>query len=267
MIFYLDFEATQPENEIIAIGAVAENGATFHSLVKPQLSSISKWVSDLTHISPEDLEKAFTIDRVLVDFDAWVAVQEPDFMKCEFISYGDDAQFIKHTIPAITEEHPFLVASGLYFRIKDGTKETFKFFKGSISLLKAFNYIQEQEHKQSHNPLEDAMMLKRVYDYMNHHEPLPQHPYRPAKATPQEEQIPYSNYRIVCKRKTKKHKEYYEFNTFDEAVDWILNEKLNEKERDKTRRDTIEKNLKKAIDKIGSKYFTYNWNKVKKEVV
>ena len=50
MKFYIDFEATQPENEIIAIGAVAENGATFHSLVKPQLSSISKWVSDLTHI-------------------------------------------------------------------------------------------------------------------------------------------------------------------------------------------------------------------------
>ena len=58
MIFYLDFEATQPENEIIAIGAVTENGSTFHSLVKPQFSSISQFVSDLTHISQEDLEKA-----------------------------------------------------------------------------------------------------------------------------------------------------------------------------------------------------------------
>ena len=46
MKFYIDFEATQPENEIIAIGACAENGATFHSLVKPQLSSISPYVSD-----------------------------------------------------------------------------------------------------------------------------------------------------------------------------------------------------------------------------
>lgn len=49
MIFYLDFEATQPENEIIAIGAVAENGATFHSLVKPQFSSIFNFISQMTH--------------------------------------------------------------------------------------------------------------------------------------------------------------------------------------------------------------------------
>ena len=265
MNIYLDFEATQPENEIIAIGAVAENGATFHSLVKPQLSSISKWVSDLTHISPEDLEKAFTIDRVLADFDEWVRIQESDFMKCEFISYGDDAQFIKHTIPAITEEHPFLVASSLYFRIKDGTKETFKFFKGSISLLKAFNYIQEQEHKQNHNPLEDAIMLKKVYDYMNHHEPLPQHPYRSAKVESQNNKGLYSTYRIVCRR-NKKHKEYYNFETFNEAVDWLMN-RLPENERNKTKRETIEKNLKKAIDKIGSKYFDYTWSKVKKEAV
>ena len=56
MKFYIDFEATQPENEIIAIGAVAENNATFYSLIKPQLSSISPYISQMTHISVEDLE-------------------------------------------------------------------------------------------------------------------------------------------------------------------------------------------------------------------
>ena len=70
MKFYIDFEATQPENEIIAIGAVAENGATFHSLVKPQLSSISPYISHMTHISAEDLEWAPDINKALIEFDA-----------------------------------------------------------------------------------------------------------------------------------------------------------------------------------------------------
>ena len=78
MNFYIDFEATQPENEIIAIGAVAENGATFHSLVKPQFSSISKYVSDLTHITAEDLEKAPTVNEILIQFDSWIMSQEPE---------------------------------------------------------------------------------------------------------------------------------------------------------------------------------------------
>ena len=83
MKFYIDFEATQPANEIIAIGAVAENGATFHSLVKPQLSSISPYVSQLTHISADDLKTAPTIDKVLIDFDLWVMTQENNIMKAK----------------------------------------------------------------------------------------------------------------------------------------------------------------------------------------
>ena len=109
MIFYLDFEATQPENEIIAIGAVAENGSTFHSLVKPQFSSISQFVSDLTHISQEDLEKAPVIDVALKEFDRWVMNQELNIMNCRFVTYGDDKKFLQATLPAIktsTTLHP-----------------------------------------------------------------------------------------------------------------------------------------------------------------
>ena len=119
MLFFLDFEATQPENEIIAIGAVAENGATFYSLVKPQLSSISQYVSQLTHISAEDLEKAPNINQVLRDFDLWLMIQESNIMKCRFISYGDDSQFLKATLPAITEQHAFTVAAILMAKIEN----------------------------------------------------------------------------------------------------------------------------------------------------
>lgn len=98
MRFYINFEATQPENEIISIGAVAENGATFHTLVKPQLSSISPYVSQLTHISAEDLKTAPIIDKAFIDFDLWVMHQEKNVMNCRFISYGDDDKFVKCTL-------------------------------------------------------------------------------------------------------------------------------------------------------------------------
>ena len=157
MKFYIDFEATQPENEIIAIGAVAENGATFHTLVKPQLSSISKWVSDLTHISPEDLEKAPNIDKALIDFDLWMMSQESDIMKCRFIAYGDDSKFIKSTLPAITNDHAVTCAAILMAKIEDCSAETKRFFHGTIKLIHAFNYVQSVETEQKHNPLEDAI--------------------------------------------------------------------------------------------------------------
>ena len=119
MKFYIDFEATQPENEIIAIGACAENGATFHTLVKPQLSSISTYVSQLTHISPEDLETAPTINEALIQFDSWVMEQEKNIMNCRFISYGDDDKFIKSTLSAITDDHAFTCAAILMAKIEN----------------------------------------------------------------------------------------------------------------------------------------------------
>ena len=82
MKFYIDFEATQPENEIIAIGAVAENGTAFYSLVKPQLSSISPYISQMTHISFDDLAWAPDINKALIEFDAWVMAQESNIMDC-----------------------------------------------------------------------------------------------------------------------------------------------------------------------------------------
>ena len=165
MRFYIDFEATQPENEIIAIGACAENGATFHSLVKPQLSSISKWVSDLTHISAEDLEKAPTIDETLIAFDSWMMSQESNIMNCQFIAYGNDDKFIKSTLPAIKDQHAFTVAAVLMAKIEDCYDATRKFFHGTIKLVHAFNYVQSVETEQKHNPLEDAMMLQKVYEF------------------------------------------------------------------------------------------------------
>ena len=261
MKFYIDFEATQPENEIIAIGAVAENGATFHTLVKPQLSSISKWVSDLTHISPEDLEKAPNIDKALIDFDLWMMSQESDIMKCRFISYGDDDKFVKSTLPAITNEHAFTVAAILMAKIEDCSAETKRFFHGTIKLVHAFNYVQAAETEQKHNPLEDAMMLQKVYEYTQTHEPLPAHPLNKNFSEIVEYKSPSGTF--YC-RGTGKNAKERSFASCEDAIDWLIKDVMRAKEPEAIHRDRIMKNIMKAV-RTKKAYCSLKWRRVKEE--
>lgn len=226
MRFYLDFEATQPKKEIISIGAVAENGSTFHSLVKPQLSSMNKFISNMIHVSPEELE--------------------PDIMKCRFISYGDDSKFVKATIPAITDEHAFTTAAVLLLKIEDSTKDTFKFFHDPISLIKAFNYIQEEEN----NSLEDAIMLKKVYEYTLNNEPLREHPFR-SKNENLIQEMPSGIF--WCKKKKQGR---INFNSCEEAINWLIeNEIGNNKNR-------MANKIMMSIRK-NKPYFGYSWGREK----
>ena len=259
MNIYIDIEATQPENEIIAIGAVAENGNTFYSLVKPQLSSISKFVSDLTHLSEEDLEKEKTIDEVLVKFDLWVMEQESNIMKCRFLSYGNDSQFFKSTLPAIKTEHAFTVAAILMAKIEDCYESTRQFFRGGIRLIHAFNYIQETETKQKHDPLEDAMMLQKVFEYTQTHEPLPAHPLNKNFNDIMEQQTNKMPSGTFYCRKGKNGKEM-SFNSCDDAITWLINEVMNVPDPESVHRDRVMKNIMKSI-RTKQTYCEYKWRR------
>lgn len=263
MKFYIDFEATQPENEIIAIGAVAENGATFYTLVKPQLSSISPYVSQLTHISPEDLEKAPNIDKALIDFDLWVMSQESDIMNCQFIAYGNDDKFIKSTLPAIKDQHAFTVAAILMAKIEDCYDATRKFFHGTIKLVHAFNYVQSVETEQKHNPLEDAMMLQKVYEYTQTHEPLPAHPLSKNFSEIVDYKSPSGVF--YCHGTGKNAKER-SFASCEDAIDWLIKDVMRAKEPETIHRDRIMKNIMKAV-RTKKAYCSLKWRRVKEEEV
>ena len=266
MIFYIDFEATQPENEIIAIGAVAENGSTFYTLVKPQLSSISQYVSELTHISPADLEKAPNIDKALIDFDLWMMSQESDIMKCRFIAYGDDSKFVKSTLPAIKHQHAFTVAAILIAKIEDCYDDTRKFFHGTIKLVHAFNYVQSTETEQKHNPLEDAMMLQKVYEYTQTHEPLPCHPLNKefdAAMANHTAKMPSGIF--WCKHANGgKNSKVYNFATCDEAIDWLIEKVMRHPNPEIVHRDRVMTNIMKSV-RTGRKYCDYRWFRKKEE--
>lgn len=260
MIFYLDFEATTPEQEIIAIGAVAENGSTFCSLVKPQLSSMSQFISQLTHISQENLEKAPVIDAALREFDRWVMDQEPNIMNCRFISYGDDKKFLKASLPAIKSISAFYAASALIVKMEDCASETKKFFHGNIRLIDAFNYVQSLNDKQNHDPLEDALMLQTVHNYMRNNEPLNAHPLSKASKTIEEVKMPSGTF--WCQHKDGGKNIRY-FDNFDKVVEWLVPNVMHA-DINVVRKDKIMVNIMRAIRKE-SFYCGYRWGRVKDE--
>lgn len=257
MNFFIDIEATQPENEIIAIGVAAENGATFYSLVKPQLSSISQYISQMTHISAEDLEKAPDINQALIDFDLWMMRQESDIMKCRFIAYGDDSKFIKATLPAITEEYAFIAAAILMAKIEDCYEDTRKFFHGPIKLIHAFNFVQSMSVEQQHDPLEDALMLQKVFEYTQMNEPLIAHPFNPNHPA---EQVRMPSGNFWCIKSGKRR----DFATCEDAIEWLIYDEMKMKNPEQVHRDRIMKNIMKAI-RTKKCYCSYKWYRKKEE--
>ena len=122
MKFFIDFEATQ-ENEIVSIGIVAENGQTFYSLVKPQFSSISQYISQLIHISNEMVEAENTLDEVFNVIYQWLLSQCPNLAEWEFLAYGTDNKFISASMKNIHSEKATIIAALMIAKMTDVYKD------------------------------------------------------------------------------------------------------------------------------------------------
>ena len=261
MNFYVDFEATQPEQEIISIGAVADNGMTFHSLIKPQFSSVSKYISDMTGITQSDVETAKTFDCVMRDFYQWCAIQESYLIKWNFYSYGDsDIDFLKHTLQNVISENALIITSLMIATMKDYSKDVTKYFHSTTSLIKAFNYLKELDNKQKHNALEDAKMLAEVYSKISNQPPLEQNPFKLAQRE-QEAQYTFPSGRFFCKGLGKNSKER-EFADIHEAIEWIINTNIRAEDREAVHRDRMATKIMKSIRKQ-SNYIGYKWRREK----
>lgn len=77
MKYFIDFEATEYSNEIISIGCVDENGREFYSLVQPhKIEKLTKFITDLTGITTEDLCNAPTANEAFSEFYNWLDKSE-----------------------------------------------------------------------------------------------------------------------------------------------------------------------------------------------
>ena len=256
MKIFIDFEATQPEQEIISIGAITEYGHTFYRLVKPQFSQVSKYITDMTHITTYDLENAIDLDTAFNELCEWCGNKEHEVIKWEFYSYGDgDVDFIKHSMCNIKSSKALIIASIMMATMTDYSKEVAEYFRGNVSLIKAFNYLKNLENKQQHNALEDAKMLADVFLKTAEKQPLEQNPFA--------ERV-ISNYtfpsgKFYCKGLGKNAKER-EFYNIHEAMEWLIETNINKEARDSVRRDKMATKIMKAIRKKDS-YMNYKWRR------
>lgn len=167
MDFFLDFEASQFTQEIIAIGCVSETNEQFYSLVNTK-HRIGNFVKELTGITQEDIDNAPSPDYVFEQFFSWLN-ETAGSKKVNFICYGNnDTNFAIRTLQNV--KHSLFAESALSI-ISTNTIDYANYVKTyfglsqNIGLLKIAQFFsQDKQLVQTHNALDDAVMLKFVYD-------------------------------------------------------------------------------------------------------
>lgn len=168
MNYFIDFEATQFSEEIISVGCIREDGETFYALVAPVKGKITPFITNLTGITAEMLETAFSAEQVFESFYDW-AFSNPEIIPNFYVWGNSDCSFIQHTYRNINSLKARMALGYIAGSMKNYAKVCKKYLKwatdnhGLLKTLQRFN----PEAEQNHNALDDAVMLKQVYDFMN----------------------------------------------------------------------------------------------------
>ena len=168
MNIYMDFEAnTIPHfEEIISIGAVAPNGETFYSLVRPH-HNLDRQVKKLTGITQQEVDASEDFDTVIVKFDEWL--QKFDSEKT-FLVYGDqDKKYLRRSLLETDNCAVRDLTENIILRTERVDKKIARSFgKKAISLRNAYALTFDNPYYDApHNALGDAMMLKEVYEHVS----------------------------------------------------------------------------------------------------
>ena len=165
MKYFIDFEATQFSNDIISIGCIDENGEEFYSLINPGEEKLTSFITELTGITDEMLNEADSLDIILKNFFEYLKRHKDG--NCIFYCYGNcDIKFIDKAYKKATSFEAKAALGLLHMGLKDYAP-TVQMHYGlikAIGLQKVINHIRGTEAEQHHNALEDAIMLKEVYD-------------------------------------------------------------------------------------------------------
>lgn len=223
MKFYIDLEATQPEQEIIEIGIACENGKSFFNYIKPTRSKVSPFIAQLTGITNEMLKDKENFDAIMRKVYYWIEEQcDGKFETCEFYCYGNgDIDFLRKNVGYAKLDKAFIISCILIARMEDYSPKAKAYFNGNVSLIDAFNYICRLSVAQEHNALKDAVMLNMIANEINKGKVLEDYPFDKDKDKEDEEK----NYNwpkgtfTCCTPKGKKVKT---FNSCEEAVDWVI---------------------------------------------
>ena len=254
MDFYLDFEATQFKSNIIAIGCSCKYGE-FDCLVRPpRKDHITPFITNLTGISKEMSKDALEIEEAFIDFFSWISLmisENPE--ESYFHVYGDmDKIFLEKTANHIVDiklkQRILSLANAL---IDDSIIVRRYFNVKSIGVHQALSYFIPDLIEQSHDPLDDAILLQQLMSYIYDSNPPKECPFPEKQAkkpeTTQEYIIPVKNYYIKTRHSNDSKAKSHTFYSYKEAINWAYGKiKRNHPE---AQRKTVEKNVVKAINK------------------
>lgn len=269
MDIYFDFEATQFSERVIAIGASCEYG-DFDCLVGLRKGDkLTKFITNLTGITKETLIGAPKAHSAFTDLYNWIGEMTaesdtPVFYHC----FGDsDPMFLINTANKMedSEVKDFIV--NLANSLLDDSHKVKRFFHSkSIGLHKALKYFEPDIPDQTHDPLDDAIELRKLMEHIKNSSPLVESPF--------EEQVVESSFeeqeaveiiqaqpctiKIVHAKDSKAKPKY--FHSKEQAITWAYNRIV--KEFPKTKRKTINKNVTKALTNH-TPYMKWYWIKEK----
>lgn len=262
MKYFIDFEAAQFSNRIISIGCVRENGDKFYSLVNPS-TKITPFITDLTGITNEMSEQAPYPEEVFSKFFDWCMELEDDLP--QFYCYGNcDTNFVKKNFSSCKNFKAKAILGYLYsdlFNCEPFIRSHFGVIQ-PISLIKITSYYKKEEITQTHNALEDAKMLKYVFEQIQlHSKDEDSNAFPEYKSNPiYDPTVDWNKYRV---HRFKDGKKVETFETLTEAVEWVFDHLPDNGQKEQVHKKNLGNKIKNASNK-NIKYINYKWKVEKK---
>ena len=269
MNFFVDFEATQFSNGIIAVGCVSEEDDKFYTLVNTK-HKVTPFITNLTGITAAEVEMAPEPEIVFKALLDWVRAVSPNEEKNKphFYCYGNcDKEFVKKNFQECKDFQAAAMLAYLYADMQDYA-EQIKFLFGlcqHVSLKKVYDHYVKNDVIQQHNALEDAEMLKIVFENVenNEHEfdAFPEYKNRQIenKLKDNSSDLTDKTYTIL---RIKGNKTIETYPSLGAAVRWSYEQIPEGEERNKTSLKKIARNIKRAANDPQKKYRNFKWKMI-----
>ena len=167
MNVYIDLEATQFGKEIISFGAVTNTGREFYSLVNPKhLNKVTPFITRLTGLTKEMFDESVPdICNVIIDFWNWCNLEGDS--EIYIFSYGG---FDRELIAAEASRYPIITVFQEVLNRLNNLEDVCSILlfnsPNTHSLVSSYERVTGVHIKQSHNALEDAIMLKDIHNFL-----------------------------------------------------------------------------------------------------
>lgn len=227
MNIYLDFEATQFKENVIAIGATCAYGDFDCLVCPPKGDKITNFITQLTGITKEMAYNALSYDEAFYDLYLWITdmmeqAQSPVF----YHVFGNmDKVFLKKSVPYIHPKFLQDFVNNLADSLIDDSVQVCRFFHTkAVGVFKALHYFDAYlMPNQDHDPLNDAIALKYLMNYISIAHPIEECPFEENKPKPKViDNGDISRTRIIATHTSDKNAKPRIFYSIDAATDWAL---------------------------------------------